>query len=141
MPISDVSKHEWEEWRPGTWSRMWTSQMNGAEHARTGEQWHAPTIGAPNHWHPYEEHLLFTEGTVEVFLDGETTVMQSPFSVIIPPKVHHGFTNVGGSPAHLIVAVSAPIHETNYLDDPGVVTKEYEVEKEGIRHREELASE
>lgn len=139
MGIFNVAEQEWEEWRPGTWSRMWTSELIGAQEARTGEQYHAVGIGAPRHTHPYEEHLLFTQGKAEMYYGDETHAVDAPFSVIIPAGVVHGFTNIGFEPLHLFVAISRSTFETIYIDEPDMVTKEYEKKTGGVRYVESAA--
>ncbi|MQB01304.1 MAG: cupin domain-containing protein [Actinobacteria bacterium] len=138
MRVENVAEHPWEEWRPGTQSRMWSSQITGAETLRTGEQFHEPGGGAPRHWHPYEEHLLFLSGKVELFCDGEIEVHEGPCSVIFPPKAIHGFRNVGDEPLHLFAAVGSTIHESYYIEEEGVVTKEYERATGGVRHQQAI---
>lgn len=134
VPVYDVSEHEWEEWRPGTLSRMWASEILGTKEVRTGEQIHQPGVGAPNHWHPYEEHLLFVEGKVEVYWEGQTVEAEAPCVAVFPAKTIHGFTNIGDGPLHLFAAVGSPIHKTYYVDQPDLVTKEYESASGGVRH-------
>ena len=138
MGIFDVAEREWEEWRPGTWSRMWTSELTGSEEGRTGEQYHAIGIGAPRHTHPYEEHLLVDQGRAEVYYGDETHVLDAPFSVIIPAGVVHGFTNIGFEPLHLYVAISQNTLEAVFIDEPDLVTKEYEQSTGGIRYVENI---
>ena len=133
MGIFNVAEQEWEEWRPGTWSRMWTSELIGAEEARTGEQYHAVGIGAPRHTHPYEEHLLFTQGKAEMYYGDETHTVDAPFSVIIPAGVVHGFTNVGFEPLHLFVAISQSTLEATFVDEPDDLHRQYGKSTDGTR--------
>lgn len=135
-----IARHDdipWTEWRPGVRGRVWTSALDGAHSAHTGEQLMAPGTGAPVHWHYYEEHLTFLAGKAEITVDGEMFVVEAPATVVFPPGARHGFTNVGDIDLHLIGAIPWPIHETLYEDADGqrFVVRGYEPGTDGDRHR------
>jgi mannose-6-phosphate isomerase-like protein (cupin superfamily) len=135
-----IARHDeipWVEWRPGVRGRVWTSALDGARSAHTGEQLMAPGTGAPLHWHYYEEHLTFLAGTAEVRVDGEVTVIEAPCTVVFLPGQRHEFVNVGDTDLHLIGSVPWPVHETLYDDADGqrFVVRGYEPGTDGGRHR------
>ena len=71
MTFIDHDKQPREDWRPGVSSRMLISALNGATALTIFEQWCAPGLGAPTHWHPVEEVLTVLSGGAEIWIDGE----------------------------------------------------------------------
>ena len=125
-----LNRHEdspWQDWRPGVKTRVWSSASQGANSLHMGEQICQPGTGAPYHWHYYEEHITIFSGTAEVKIDGKTAIVEGPATVIVPPRLHHGFTNVGEGELRIIGATSWPILEAGMVDDPdGVLVRGWE---------------
>ena len=111
-------EEEWEQWRPGVKTRSWTGAHVGAVQIRMGEQWFEPGTGVPRHWHYCEEHITLLTSKVEVWVDDEHAIYDTPVSLIFPSQARHKFMNVGDEPMHLIGAMSSPVHETFMVDDP-----------------------
>jgi mannose-6-phosphate isomerase-like protein (cupin superfamily) len=101
----------WETWRPGVQSRMLASAMNGATQLCIFEQQVAPGTGAPTHSHPVEEVLTVREGEADMWI-GETHVTVSAGqSLLIPPRLLHGFRNSGSGTLHVHAVLASPIFE------------------------------
>jgi len=115
-------------WRDGVKTTVWAADTNGAKNLMMWEQICDVGYGAPLHWHPVEEHLTFYKGTAEVYLDGETHVVEGPATVIVPPKVKHGFKNLGPGQLQVIIAMADSIFEGFYDNDPEVVWRAFEGE-------------
>ncbi len=102
MPIVDHARAPEVPWRPGY--RKWDIALG--EHGvsstfsiNTAE----PGTGAPLHTHTVDELIVITEGSLEVRINGETHIVDSDYTLVIPPGAEHGFKVVGDRPARLLV--------------------------------------
>jgi mannose-6-phosphate isomerase-like protein (cupin superfamily) len=100
-----------ETWRPGVETRMLVSAGNGAAQLCIFEQWVAPGVGAPTHWHPVEEVLTVLEGEAEMWLDQQRVIVSAGQSLIVPARRMHGFRNSGNLALHLHAVLASPIFE------------------------------
>ncbi len=100
-----------EEWRPGVFTRMCVSALNGAKALCIFEQWCRPGTGAPLHRHDVEEILLVLSGKMEVQFGGTLLVLNAEESVIIPSGVIHGFQNIGSEELHVQAILAAAYFE------------------------------
>ena len=106
MPIVQQSDQTVEEWRPGVRTRLLVSAATGAESLCVFEQWSEPGCGAPTHTHlEVEEVILVLDGRAEVWIDGDTDVLDTGGTALVPPNVWHGFRNVGESTLHTLTAL------------------------------------
>jgi mannose-6-phosphate isomerase-like protein (cupin superfamily) len=101
-----------EHWRPGVETRMLVSASNGAVQLCIFEQWIAPGVGAPTHWHPVEEVLTVRSGEAEMWLDEERMVVSPGQSLIVPAGRRHGFRNCGSATLHLHAVLASPVFES-----------------------------
>jgi mannose-6-phosphate isomerase-like protein (cupin superfamily) len=101
----------WETWRPGVQSRMLVSAMTGATQLCIFEQQVAPGAGAPTHSHAVEEVLTVREGEADMWI-GEAHVTVLPGqSLLILPRLLHGFRNSGSGTLHVHAVLASPIFE------------------------------
>jgi quercetin dioxygenase-like cupin family protein len=106
MPIVGPSDQTIEEWRPGVRTRLLVSAASGAESLCMFEQWSEPGRGAPTHTHfGVEEVILVVEGRAEVWIDGETSVLERGGTALVPPHALHGFRNAGTETLHTLTAL------------------------------------
>lgn len=112
--------HDIEEWRPGVSSRMQISALTGATALTIFEQWCAPGLGAPIHWHPVEEVLTVLSGEAEIFVDGKYHLAKAGHSALVPAESRHGFRNTGKGELHMLAILAAPFFEARYDDDQQV---------------------
>lgn len=113
-------------WRDGVKTTVWAADTNGAMNLMTWEQDCDIGYGAPIHWHPVEEHLTFYSGQAEVYLDGDTYIIDEPTTVVIPPRVKHGFKNTGSSQLHVIITMADSVFESFYDHEPEIVWRAFE---------------
>ena len=72
-----------------------------------------PGQGPGLHWHPYSETWVVLEGTVQIRRGDEALTAITGDTVTVPPRVVHGFTNVGtGVLRILCIHASAEIIQT-----------------------------
>jgi quercetin dioxygenase-like cupin family protein len=106
MPIVQPREQTFEEWRPGMRTRLLVSAATGAGSLCVFEQWSEPGCGAPTHTHlEVEEVILVLDGRAEVWIDGDTDVLDTGGTALVPPNVWHGFRNVGESTLHTLTAL------------------------------------
>ena len=98
---------------------MWSGAKAGAIALHMGEQYFDPGAGAPRHWHYYEEHVTFLEGTAKVYYDGEAHIVEAPGTAVFLPQKVHGFWNVGEGKLHICGATNWPVNESFFVDDEG----------------------
>jgi quercetin dioxygenase-like cupin family protein len=111
MKVNDIREMPPEHWRPGVETRMLVSARNGAAQLCIFEQWVAPGVGAPTHWHPVEEVLTVLEGEAEMWLDQQRVIVSAGQSLIVPARRMHGFRNSGNLALHLHAVLASPIFE------------------------------
>ena len=63
----------------------------------------APGAGAPPNRHPEDEAFLILEGTIECVVEGVTNRHGAGAFVKIPKNAVHTFSNIGDTPARLLV--------------------------------------
>lgn len=125
-PVMQLIVHDTQErqdWRPGVSTRMRVSALTGAEALSIFEQWCAPGLGAPIHWHPVEEVLTILSGEAELWLEGETVRAGAGRSVVIPPLRRHGFRNAGLGELHMLATLASPVFEAHFEDDGSVIRR------------------
>jgi quercetin dioxygenase-like cupin family protein len=113
MQIMVHEQQPTEEWRVGVTTRMRVSALTGATHLCIFEQWCEPGRGAPTHRHSVEEVLTIVEGRAELWVGEERMVVSAGRSVVVPPGVRHGFSNIGDSILHLEGVLAAPYFEAS----------------------------
>jgi mannose-6-phosphate isomerase-like protein (cupin superfamily) len=101
----------WETWRPGVQSRMLASAMTGATQLCIFEQQVAPGTGAPTHSHPVEEVLTVREGEADMWIGEEHVTVAAGQSLLIPPRLLHGFRNSASTTLHVQAVLASPIFE------------------------------
>jgi mannose-6-phosphate isomerase-like protein (cupin superfamily) len=111
MKVNDTREMPPEHWRPGVETRMLVSAGNGAAQLCMFEQWVAPGVGAPTHWHPVEEVLTVREGEAEMWLDDQRVILSAGQSLIVPAGRMHGFRNCGTLTLHLHAVLASLIFE------------------------------
>ncbi len=111
MKVNDIREMPPEHWRPGVETRMLVSARNGAAQLCIFEQWVAPGVGAPTHWHPVEEVLTVREGEAEMWVDEHRLIVSAGQSLIVPARRKHGFLNSGAATLHLHAVLASPIFE------------------------------
>ena len=123
MPIVGPSDQTIEEWRPGVRTRLIVSAATGAESLCMFEQWSEPGRGAPTHTHPgVEEVIVVVEGRAEVWIDGETSVLESGGTALVPPHALHGFRNVGTEILHTLTALPDAAPPVRYEESRELMT-------------------
>jgi quercetin dioxygenase-like cupin family protein len=95
---------------------MRISALTGARELTIFEQWCAPGLGAPTHWHPVEEVLTILSGDAEFWIDGERFQAAAGHSALIPAKSRHGFRDTGDDELHMLAILAAPVFEAHYED-------------------------
>ncbi len=88
----------WQQNRPGSRIRTITDVTGAtptADHLALIEQICEPGIGAPTHWHDFDEVLEVVKGIAEVWIGEERRTIGPGVSAFLPAGVHHGFRNVG----------------------------------------------
>ena len=117
MPIIAHSEIPEIPWRPNY--RVWdiagpkdgvTSHLSYSE-AKQGS-------GAPMHYHEDDELIVILEGSVEVRLGNDVHVVDANHTVVVPPKVPHGFTVIGPEVARMMAffPVANPMERTTYVE-------------------------
>lgn len=116
LNVIDHDKDPRDAWRPGVDTRMRISAANGAAQLCMFEQWCAPGMGAPTHYHAVEEVLSVLAGTAEIWVGEEHVVAGVGHSVLIPAGHAHGFKNVGQDTLHVLATLASPVFEAAYED-------------------------
>lgn len=123
MDLIDHSAQTREDWRPGVSTRMRVSALTGASALSIFEQWCAPGLGAPTHWHPVEEVLTVLAGEAEIWIEGERVAARAGHSALIPANRRHGFRNTGDGDLHMLAILASPIFEAHFDDASEVVRR------------------
>jgi mannose-6-phosphate isomerase-like protein (cupin superfamily) len=113
-------------WRPGKRGILHAAaSVGGTEKLIVNESWNEPGVGAPVHVHPdgLEEILMVVEGTAEMWIDGETTILEAGDTVILRPYTHHGFKNIGEGTLHVIGVFSSAVAPTIFDHEPDKVVE------------------
>jgi quercetin dioxygenase-like cupin family protein len=103
-----------EKWRDGVMTRMRMSVLLGGRQLCIFDQFCDHELGAPIHIHAVEEVLEVIDGKAEISLNGETAIVTSNQSVLIPAGVKHGFRNLEKKILHVRATLAAPIFEASY---------------------------
>ena len=115
-----------EDWRPGVSTRMRVSAQTGASALAIFEQWCAPGLGAPTHWHPVEEVLTVLSGEAEIWVGDQRFRARAGQSALVPAAARHGFRNAGSGELHMLAVLAAPVFEAHY-DDRAEVSRRWMV--------------
>ena len=123
MPFVSPTDQTVEEWRPGVRTRLVVSAASGAGSLCMFEQWSEPGRGAPTHSHfDVEEVILVVEGRAEVWIDGETSVLEPGGTALVPPHALHGFRNAGTEILHTLTALPDAAPPVRYEESGEVMT-------------------
>ena len=105
----------------GTRSRLPSHKIVSAETGATQcelwEQFMEQGSEIPTHYHHCEEIITFLSGQVEVTIGTETTLIEAPASVFVPPRMLHGFQNPNPERVHLLAFFPLSGPETLYVDE------------------------
>src|SRR5580658_3369376 len=113
----DVLKHAeqpLETWREGVLTQMRMSYLLGGRQLCIFDQFCDPGLGAPTHMHAVEEVLEVIDGTAEIWLGEEKTIVRPNQSVLVPAGFRHGFRNVLTTTLHVRATLAASIFEASY---------------------------
>lgn len=124
MKLIDHQRQPLEDWRPGVRTRMRIAGLTGARELTVFEQWCAPGLGAPTHWHPVEEVLTVLSGSAEIWIEDELLRASAGQSALILAKQRHGFRNSGDDELHMLATLAAPTFEAHY-DDRAEVSRRW----------------
>jgi mannose-6-phosphate isomerase-like protein (cupin superfamily) len=114
MTIIAHRDQPFEDWRTGVKTQMHVSARKGATQLCIFEQWVAPTVGAPTHWHTVEEVLTVVAGKAEMWIDNERFIVTGGHSLIIPARRKHGFRNIGPTILHLRAVLASSVFEATF---------------------------
>jgi quercetin dioxygenase-like cupin family protein len=110
------------EWRPGVRTRLHAAGVTGAQRLCVMEQLCVPGTGAPLHRHDdAEEVIVVLAGRARVRVEDEEAELGAVETVVIPPGVRHGFTNVGDDVLHTLATFSSATPTTVYEGEPGTL--------------------
>jgi uncharacterized cupin superfamily protein len=74
MRIIDHKQQPTEDWMPGISTCMRISAQTGAAQLTVFEQWIAPGLSVPSHWHPVKEIVSVIDGEAEVSLKDQSAI-------------------------------------------------------------------
>jgi len=123
MKIIDHDSQPLEEWRAGVTTRMRVSALTGAAELNVFEQWCAPGMGAPTHWHEVEEVLTVLSGKAEVWVGDARATLTAGQSALAPARQRHGFRNAGEGELHMLAILAAAVFEAYYEGGAGVTRR------------------
>ena len=103
-----------ERWRDGVLTEMRISHRVGSRQLCIFDQYCDPGLGAPTHIHAVEEVLEVFAGAAEIWVEGQTSLVNANQSVLIPAGARHGFRNVGTDILHVRATLAASIFEAQY---------------------------
>ena len=89
----------------------------GATHCELWEQFMETDGEIPLHYHTCEEIITFLSGQIDVTIGAETTRVEAPTSIFVPPQVLHGFRNPGPERVHLLAFFPVSDPKTLYQDE------------------------
>ena len=109
-----------ETWRAGVLTRMRVSAVSESRQLCVFDQFCDPGLGAPPHLHAVEEVLEVVRGAAEISIGGESAIVTSNQSVVVPAGVLHSFKNVEQTTLHVRATLAAPIFEASYTTTPDI---------------------
>jgi quercetin dioxygenase-like cupin family protein len=110
------------EWRPGVLTRLHAASSTGSEQLCVLEQACAPGTGAPRHRHEgVEEVVALVEGKARFFAGEERADLAAGDSILVPPGVWHGFTNVGEDVLRVLAVFSSAAPPVEYEGEAEVL--------------------
>src|ERR1700728_3073266 len=80
-----------EKWRDGVMTRMRVSALNGGRQLCIFDQFCDPGLGAPTHMHAVEEVLEVIDGTAEIWIGEEKSIVEANQRLHVPAIRRHGF--------------------------------------------------
>jgi mannose-6-phosphate isomerase-like protein (cupin superfamily) len=120
MKVLIHDQQDLEKWRGGVMTRMRMSALLGGHQLCIFDQFCDHGFGAPMHIHAVEEVLEVIDGTAEVWLEDEKTIVRKNQSVLVPAGARHGFRNLETTTLHVRATLAASIFESSYDDDDEV---------------------
>ncbi|MBY5346058.1 cupin domain-containing protein [Rhizobium leguminosarum] len=123
MNVIDHGNTACEEWRSGVETRMLVSACNGSTSLCIFEQWVAPEVGAPTHWHSVEEVLTVMAGETEMWIDDKHVILKTGQSLIVPAHRKHGFRNIGSAILHIHAVLASTSFEATFEGSPEPVRR------------------
>lgn len=89
-------------------TRFGVSDEMGSENIQFSVIRFEPGEGGPKHYHesPTEEYYIVLDGTLDIWVDGETVEAGPGTVVLTPPETPHSPTNNSDEPATLLAASS-----------------------------------
>jgi quercetin dioxygenase-like cupin family protein len=75
-----------------------------------------PGVGAPSHFHEFEEIITVVDGSAEVWVDGERRIVGPGTSVFIGAGTVHGFRNIGDGTLSIQAAIASVELRATYLE-------------------------
>ena len=79
----------------------------------------------------HDQFIRIEEGKAEVILDGEKTVVEDDFAIVIPAGTEHNVVNIGDGPLKLYTIYSPPEHPDGTIHKDKAEAMEYEKEHHG----------
>lgn len=119
MKIVDHDKITSEEFPDGATYRTIVSGEDGSSPVLIGIQVSPPGYATPTHAHPYVEIITVLEGEAEAWSEDseETAMLRSGMTLVVPPKLRHGFRVVGEKPLKTYGVHSSPERIVEVFDD------------------------
>lgn len=114
MKVLDHNIEADEKWRDGVMTRMRMSHHFGGRQLCIFDQFCDYGLGAPIHVHAVEEVLEVIDGRAEITLEGQTSIVTSNKSVLIPAGLKHGFKNIDRRILHVRATLASAIFEASY---------------------------
>lgn len=105
-----------EKWRDGVMTRMRTSALLGGHQLCIFDQFCDPGLGAPTHIHAVEEILEVIDGTAEIWVGNQKSIVKANQSVLIPAGAKHGFRNLETTILHTRATLASAVFEASYED-------------------------
>lgn len=106
---------------PGVRVRVRIGAADGAIALHVADQWLEPGASIPLHRHPagVEQSIWVVAGEVEFTVDGETAVVGSEHTVVIPPGAAHAITAMWAETVHLLSRFSGVPEMLGEGGEPG----------------------
>lgn len=87
---------------PRITTRVLVNAASGAKATEVWQQWMKPGGFIPLHYHEVEEVLILIRGRVELTQGVETTTVEGPATILVPPRQLHGMKQVGEEQVELL---------------------------------------
>ena len=116
MSLLDHETQPLEQWREGVMTLMRVSALVKSSQLCIFDQFCDPGLGAPIHLHAVEEVLEVMQGEAEVTLRGESLILCTNQSIVIPAGARHAFRNIGSGILKVRATLASPIFEASYDD-------------------------